>query len=217
MIKHLIGAATALLVSSSAFAQEPSDLASRDFSYLNPSTVWKYGTGVVTDRFSLSPFLGMQDNCEGAEAFDCFSDAFGALGVNNRTKVSATTAYVLPLNDLILVPRDATKDVLVSFRAPRAGTFTFTGYYRLLGAVPTGVSPRIFVGGKEVTAEAFGEPTPVVLSGPGGDLTTKKTGQQKGFTFTRELNAFDFVTFGLSPNGNPAGDATGFDVLAVMQ
>ncbi|MFC3691271.1 hypothetical protein [Chenggangzhangella methanolivorans] len=216
MIKHLIGAAVAALVSSSAFAQEPSDIASRDFSYVNPNTIWKYGTGVVTDRLSLVPFEGLKDNCEGAEAFDCFSDAFGALGVNSRTKVSATATYVLPLKDLILVPKDAAKDVIVSFRAPRAGTYVFTGYYRLLGAAPTGVSPRIFVGGKEVTAEAFGETAPV-LSGPGGDLTVKKAGQTKTFTFTRTLKAFDFVSFGLNPNGDPAGDATGFDVSATTQ
>lgn len=201
-----------IAISSSAHAETYK--MPRDFSYLNPTGVWAYGSGVTGASFTLFPAL--KSACDVAKKADCFTGGNAQVYINTSggAYVDKASGTVLIGDNVIMMHPDTGVDAIIRFKAPRAGTYVFKGSYAIMDSSPTGVAPKIFVGATNLTKAAFKSAVDVVLTGPGADLAKKKPGQRKAFSFSRALKSGQLVYFGLNEAGNWTFDSTAFVVTA---
>lgn len=224
MSKHLTGiAAVALLFGlAGPVAAEPlyfNYKAARDFSYSNPSGVWAYGYGTTGDKSDFKLLDQLLEFCgTSAMISDCYrtGDALVASNVSGATRVAhaAASDVVVPADVLQLHPHSNTKDVIVQFTAPKTANYRISGFYEILDTKPTGVAPKIFVNGKDMTLKAFHSKKKVVLKG-GADAVARLPGESDSFNFDQKLAKGDRVQFGLNADGDWSFDSTGFDVRIV--
>lgn len=220
MMKTMALAAMLAVAGLTTGAEAQSYKATRDFSYQNPNGVWQYGYGLSGPGGTFTRIPGpLVDKCfQPKEGSDCFLDSDALVSVNTSGKtyvaVAPSSSIVIPNDALRLHPRSDNQEVIIQFRAPAEGEYSFNGFYQILDTNPSSIAPRIFVGAVDVTPEAFREAGPVILAGPGADAAAKKGGQLKRFRFTRTLSKNGVVRFGLGANGDFRFDSTAFDVTA---
>lgn len=183
----------------------------RDFSYMNPSGVWSYGYGKTGRTFSRFPRIVEQ--CGTTNEEDCFRNNANIVGLNTSSKPfpdAASSTVLIGENVLMMHPSDGA-DTIVSFRAPRTGTYRVTGFFQIMDTAPSGVVLLVYANGTDISKTAFKTTTtPVVLSGPPANRTTLRGGGKRAFDFSYRLTVGQFLYFAINPNGTSNFDSTGF-------
>ncbi|MFC3691270.1 hypothetical protein [Chenggangzhangella methanolivorans] len=204
MIRLLLaGMALVSTLGSAAVAQ--SYQASRDFTRDNPTGVWLFGYGTASSRSSLKP-LPFQENYP-EDGFDAFYTRYTVkrdgpfpplhrvgvgLGRNSVTVAGEDSGVLAPNMLAMLSSRRAgsspdTYDTIVRFKAPESGVYAFEGYYALIDdQADQGFTPLIYLGGQNLSREAFGK-TGFVLAGEPADPAARKLGATKNFKFSLKM------------------------------
>jgi hypothetical protein len=180
-----------------------------DFSLSNPSGPWHYGFGdPATSNFTAMTSSGSNYfNISGLNYWEAAPEGFSVPVVIKNTTgspINIGTPYV-PTDALLIHPGPSSEnsDVIVQFKAPSAGSYSYSGFYELLDQSPTGVFGQVFDG---TTLKSSG-----TLISPGANSSSFGPGQSEPFNGTVFLNAGSTLSFAVNNDGNYTYDSTGFN------
>lgn len=178
-----------------------------DFSQVaNPHSSWAYGYGSVGTSFALLTDFGPNDVTVPSwiQPGNGGHPPYVGLNTSGRT-VSVSTVNVF--TNVLDVHPGPDSDVIIRWIAPEAGTYSVSGLFELLDIFPTGVTGHVYVNSTDISSNAFGGGTGVLM-GPGS--TSTGPGQTELFSFLLPVLAGDAISFAVSPNNTYFNDSTGF-------
>jgi len=183
-----------------------------DFSISsNPNGAWAYGRGApaggtpewdfvplpYTSTFSQGPTDFWERTAGGAPPRG--KGTIPIVGENMGAAYNFETALVLP--GVLWLHPGSVLDVLVQWKAPTAGSYSYSGEYELLDTHPTGVIGQVFENATELYSRT--------LTGPGANQSTMTPGESETFGGTVSLLAGQTLTFAVNKDGNYDNDSTG--------
>ncbi len=194
---------TFLLLGGASAAHAVTYDALADFSTAsNPNGVWSYGEGITGTSFT--PFVnnGIVPN------FSYWQTSNPSLSapiiVKNTSAIAHIAGTAVFPTDVLDVHPGPVNDVIVNFKAPTSGTYTYAGLFEVLDFVQSnGVTGLIYHNGAQLYLQNFGGIT--------ANSTTKLPGSMVNFSGSVFLAAGDNLSFAVGNGGNYLYDSTGFN------
>jgi len=209
------GTVVAIVAATSFFSQSAGAFdykAARDFSYQNPGGVWSYARRQpITDGTSNTVLLfeePLTSDC--TPGFDCWWVGNNVLGINttNRAFNDGNSNTVVIGENMIQMHASSEYDTVVRYRAPTTGSYRMQGYFVIMDSNPNSVMTFIQREGHK----RFIYKNRLAGRGAKRDDNNPKPGKQVPFDVTVDLNAGEYVAFGVNADGDWTFGSTGFDV-----
>ena len=193
--------------------------AQRDFSYQNPAGVWSYGGRTVAAPQTFTPFsVFTSDFVAGSDVHHRDVCLVGTNTTGQAFNDPSNGTVVVPNNMLVMNPSQD-EDAVVRFQVPATGAYRFQGEYQIQDTSPSGTAIYVLRGERNINKTVFGRKVQLLV-GRGAVRSDRnpKGGKVISFDFTlSDLQANEFISFGLNANGDWHFDTTAFDVKVTPQ